>query len=75
MPMSQNNVVEEVVYDIDNIINHIRGNSLQLINGNYSKQQLLTSGIMKGKNLLTGNVTKQNIVDLSAIGIALLLKK
>ena len=67
------NLLEDTIYDIDSIINHIRNNTIELINKGYSKQQLLSSGIRRGKDLITGKLTKQTIVDLSSIGIALLL--
>lgn len=67
------NSLENTIYDIDNIINHIRNNTIELINKGYSKQQLLSSGIRRGKDLITGKLTKQTIVDLSSIGVALLL--
>ena len=59
--------LENYIYEVDDIINHIRSNCIELLNKNYSKQQLLTNGIMKGKSLITGKLTKQNIVDISAI--------
>ena len=70
-----NRVSEDIVYDIDNIINHIRNNSIELANKKYSKQQLLSNGILRGKDMITGKITRQSVVDLSSIGIALLLSK
>lgn len=67
--------MEDFIYDVDDIINHIRSNCIELLNKKYSKQQLLSNGIMKVKSIITGNLTKQNIVDISAIGIAVLLSK
>ena len=67
--------MEDYIYEIDNIINHIRSNTIDLMSKKYSKQQVLTNGIIKGKSILTGSINKQNIIDLSAICIAILLFK
>lgn len=59
---------------VDEYLNHIKENSLDLIDKNYGKQQLLMSGLSRGKTLFNGNVSKQDIVDLCSIGIALMFK-
>lgn len=56
---------------IGDYLNHIKENSLDLIDKDYKKQQLLMTGLSKGKKLLSGNITKQDIIDLCSIGIAL----
>ena len=65
----------EHVQRIDLILNKIRENALELNSKNYSAQVLLTNAFSRGKKLLTNNITEQDIVDISAIAIALILKR
>ena len=59
---------------IDEYLNYIRENSLDLIDKNYSKQQLLMSGLSRGKSLMSGRISKQDLIDLCSIGIAIMFK-
>lgn len=59
---------------IDDYLNHIKENSLDLIEKDYKKQQLLMTGLTKGKSLLNGNISKQDLIDLCSIGLALAFK-
>ena len=57
------------------MLNQIRCNTLELIKQNHSNTALLSTAIKRGKKLLSGTVSKQDIVDIGAIGLTLILKK
>ena len=46
-----------------------------MLNQNHSNTALLSTAIKRGKKLLSGNVSKQDIVDIGAIELTLILKK
>ena len=60
---------------LDEILNSIRTNALDLTKSGYSDMQMIRTAINRGGRLLKGQIKEQDIVDIGAIGLALLLRK
>ena len=60
---------------LDEILNSIRVNALDLTKSGYSDMQMIRTAINRGGRLLIGQIKEQDIVDIGAIGLALLLRK
>lgn len=58
---------------LDQMLNQIRANTLELIDKHYSKPVLVTAGIKRGKKLLNGKLSKQDVIDIGAIGLSIML--
>ena len=58
---------------LDQMLNQIRVNTLDLIDRQYSKPTLVTAGIKRGKKLLNGKLSKQDVIDIGAIGLTIML--
>ena len=58
---------------LDQMLNQIRANTLDLIDKRYSKPVLMTAGIKRGKKLLNGILSKQDVIDIGAIGLTIML--
>lgn len=58
---------------LDQMLNQIRVNTLDLIDRQYSKPVLVTAGIKRGKKLLNGKLSKQDVIDIGAIGLSIML--
>lgn len=58
---------------LDQMLNQIRVNTLDLIDRRYSKTTLVTAGIKRGKKLLNGKLSKQDVIDIGAIGLSIML--
>lgn len=58
---------------LDQMLNQIRANTLDLIDRQYSKPTLVTAGIKRGKKLLNGKLNKQDVIDIGAIGLTIML--
>lgn len=58
---------------LDQMLNQIRVNTLDLIDRQYSKPTLVTAGIKRGKKLLNGKLSKQDVIDIGAIGLSIML--
>ena len=58
---------------LDQMLNQIRANTLDLIDKRYSKPVLMTAGIKRGKKLLSGKLSKQDVIDIGAIGLTIML--
>ena len=58
---------------LDQMLNQIRANTLELIDKRYSKPVLVTAGIKRGKKLLNGNLSKQDVIDIGAIGLTIII--
>ena len=44
-----------------------------IIDRRYSKPVLVTAGIKRGKKLLNGKLSKQDVIDIGAIGLSIML--
>lgn len=64
---------EEQEQQLDQMLNQIRVNTLELIDKRYSKPVLVTAGIKRGKKLLNGKISKQDVIDIGAIGLTIML--
>ena len=60
---------------LDEILNSIRTNALDLTKSGYSDMQMLRTAINRGGRLLKGQIKEQEVIDIGAIGLALLLRK
>ena len=60
---------------LDEILNSIRVNALDLTKSGYSDVQMIRTAINRGGRLLKGQIKEQDIIDIGAIGLALLLRK
>ena len=60
---------------LDEILNSIRVNALDLSRSGYSDIQMIRTAINRGGRLLKGQIKEQDIIDIGAIGLALLLRK
>ena len=58
---------------LDQMLNQIRVNTLELIDRQYSKPTLVTAGIKRGKKLLNGKLSKQDVIDIGAIGLTIMI--
>ena len=58
---------------LDQMLNQIRVNTLELIDKRYSKPVLVTAGIKRGKKLLNGKLSKQDVIDIGAIGLTIVI--
>lgn len=64
---------EEQEQQLDQMLNQIRANTLELIDKRYSKPVLVAAGIKRGKKLLNGKLSKQDVIDIGAIGLTIML--
>ena len=60
---------------LDEILNAIRTNALDLSRSGYSDMQMIRTAVNRGGRLLRGKIAEQDIIDIGAIGLALLLRK
>ena len=60
---------------LDEILNSIRVNALDLTKSGYSAMQMIRTAINRGGRLLKGQIKEQDVIDIGAIGLALLLRK
>ena len=60
---------------LDEILNSIRVNALDLTKSGYSDMQMIRTAVNRGGRLMRGKIDEQDIVDIGAIGLALLLRK
>jgi hypothetical protein len=60
---------------LDEILNSIRTNALDLTKSGYSDVQMIRTAINRGGRLLKGQIKEQDVIDIGAIGLALLLRK
>lgn len=60
---------------LDEILNSIRVNALDLTKSGYSDVQMIRTAVNRGGRLMRGKIDEQDIVDIGAIGLALLLRK
>ena len=60
---------------LDEILNSIRVNALDLTKSDYSDVQMIRTAINRGGRLLKGQIKEQDVIDIGAIGLALLLRK
>ena len=58
---------------LDQMLNQIRVNTLDLLDRKYSKPVLVTAGIKRGKKLLNGKLSKQDVIDIGAIGLTIMI--
>lgn len=64
---------EQQQQQLDLMLNQIRVNTLDLIDKQYSKPMLVTAGIKRGKKLLNGKLSKQDVIDIGAIGLTIMI--
>mgnify|MGYP003396531317 CR=1 FL=1 len=60
---------------LDEILNSIRTNALDLSRSGYSDIQMIRTAVNRGGRLLKGQIKEQDVIDIGAIGLALLLRK
>ena len=60
---------------LDEILNAIRRNALDLTRSGYSDMQMIRTAVNRGGRLMRGKISEQDVVDIGAIGLALLLRK
>lgn len=60
---------------LDEILNSIRVNALDLTKSGYSDMQMIRTAVNRGGRLMRGKISEQDVVDIGAIGLALLLRK
>lgn len=64
---------EQQQQQLDLMLNQIRANTLDLIDKRYSKPILVAAGIKRGKKLLNGKLSKQDVIDIGAIGLTIMI--
>ena len=57
------------------ILNSIRVNAMDLTKAGYSDVQMIKTAVNRGSRLLRGKKAEQDVIDIGAIGLALLLRK
>lgn len=60
---------------LDEILNAIRRNALELTRSGYSDMQMIRTAVNRGGRIMHGKISEQDVVDIGAIGLALLLRK
>lgn len=60
---------------LDEILNSIRKNALELADSRYTDMQMIKTAVNRGSRLLRGKISEQDVIDIGAIGLALLLRK
>lgn len=60
---------------LDEILNSIRTNALDLTKSGYSDMQMIKTAVNRGSRLLRGKISEQDVIDIGAIGLALVLRK
>lgn len=60
---------------LDEILNSIRKNALDLTDSRYTDIQMINTAVKRGAKLLNGKITEQDVVDIGAIGLALILRR
>ena len=60
---------------LDEILNSIRKNALELADSRYTDIQMIKTAVNRGSRLLRGKIAEQDVIDIGAIGLALLLRK
>ena len=60
---------------LDEILNSIRVNALDLTKSGYSDMQMIKTAVNRGGRLLRGKISEQDVIDIGAFGLALLLRK
>ena len=60
---------------LDEILNSIRVNALDLTKSGYSDMHMIKTAVNRGGRLLRGKISEQDVIDIGAIGFALLLRK
>ena len=60
---------------LDEVLNSIRKNALELADSRYTDIQMINTAVKRGTKLLKGKITEQDIVDIGAIGLALILRR
>ena len=60
---------------LDEILNSIRVNALDLTRSGYSDMQMIRTAVNRGGRLMSGKIAEQDVIDIGAIGLALLLRK
>ena len=60
---------------LDEILNSIRVNALDLTKSGYYDVQMIKTAVNRGGRLLRGKISEQDVIDIGAIGLALLLRK
>ncbi len=60
---------------LDEILNSIRVNALDLSRSGYSDIQMIRTAVNRGGRLMRGKISEQDVIDIGAIGLALLLRK
>ena len=56
-------------------ISKFRVNALDLTKSGYSDVQMIKTAVNRGSRLLRGKIAEQDVIDIGAIGLALLLRK
>lgn len=64
---------EQQQQQLDLMLNQIRVNTLDLIDKRYNKPILVAAGIKRGKKLLNGKLSKQDVIDIGAIGLTIMI--
>ena len=60
---------------LDEILNAIRTNALDLSRSGYSDMQMIRTAVNRGGRRLKGQIKEHDVIDIGAIGLALLLRK
>ena len=60
---------------LDEILNSISVNALDLPKSGYSDMQMIKTAVNRSSRLLRGKISEQDVIDIGAIGLALLLHK
>ena len=60
---------------LDEILNSIRKNAIELADSRYTDIQMINTAVNRGGRLLRGKIAEQDVIDIGAIGLALLLRK
>lgn len=56
-------------------MHYVRTNALDLTKSVYSDMQMIKTAVNRSGRLLRGKIAEQDVIDIGAIGLALLLRK
>jgi len=66
---------QKQIQQLDLLLSQIRINTIELYEEDPTKGQLLRTGICKSSKLLRGIICDDDVIDIGAIGLTLLIKE
>ena len=73
--LTDDELLRKCIIKLDEILNAIRTNALDLSRSGYSDIQMIRTAVNRGGRLLKGQIKEQDVIDIGAIGLALILRR